>query len=99
MSRIAKAPISIPSGVEVIISGQEVTLKSGTLEANRVFNDFVEIFKEDNLLKSRLAKMEIYCNLYVQKWIVIGIKYSNIKIPFRLKFQFQKIIETDIDCK
>ena len=51
MSRVAKAPISIPSGIEVIISGQEVTLKSGVLEVNRVFNDSVEIFKEENVLR------------------------------------------------
>ncbi|MCY7296939.1 50S ribosomal protein L6 [Alteromonas sp. a30] len=52
MSRVAKAPVEVRSGVEVVIAGQGVTVKgkNGTLE--RVFNDAVEIIQEDNELKA-----------------------------------------------
>jgi large subunit ribosomal protein L6 len=52
MSRVAKAPVEVRSGVEVVIAGQGVTVKgkNGTLE--RVFNDAVEIVQEENQLKA-----------------------------------------------
>lgn len=53
MSRVAKAPVEVRSGVEVVIAGQAITVKgkNGTLE--RVFNDAVEVVQEDNLLKAQ----------------------------------------------
>ncbi len=48
MSRVAKAPVSIPAGVEVKLNGQEVTVKGGKGELTRVFNDAVVISQEDN---------------------------------------------------
>ena len=50
MSRIAKAPVAIPSGVEVIISDQDVIVKSGSSEIKRNFNDKVEILKDNDVL-------------------------------------------------
>lgn len=52
MSRVAKAPVEVRPGVEVLIAGQGVTVKgkNGTLE--RVFNDAVEIIQEENALKA-----------------------------------------------
>jgi len=52
MSRVAKAPVEVRPGVEVLIAGQGVTVKgkNGTLE--RVFNDAVEIIQEEQLLKT-----------------------------------------------
>lgn len=52
MSRVAKAPVEVRSGVEVLIAGQGVTVKgkNGTLE--RVFNDAVEIVQEESVLKA-----------------------------------------------
>ncbi len=50
MSRIAKAPVSIASGVEVSISGQEVTVKGNKGTLTRVFNDAVDVKQEDNTL-------------------------------------------------
>ena len=29
MSRVAKAPVAVPAGVEVTINGQEITVKGG----------------------------------------------------------------------
>ena len=51
MSRVAKAPVSIASGVEVTISGQEVAVKGKNGTLTRVFNDAVEVVQEENTLK------------------------------------------------
>lgn len=52
MSRIAKAPVDILSGVEVTIAGQEITVKGKKGTLSRVFNDAVEVVQEDNQLKA-----------------------------------------------
>lgn len=52
MSRIAKAPVDIVSGVEVSIAGQVVTLKGKKGSLSRTFNDAVEIVQEENQLKT-----------------------------------------------
>ncbi|MCU7554469.1 50S ribosomal protein L6 [Alteromonas sp. ASW11-19] len=52
MSRVAKAPVDIVSGVEISISGQEVSVKGKNGTLNRVFNDAVEIVQEENQLKA-----------------------------------------------
>lgn len=51
MSRIAKAPITLASGVEVTISGQDITVKGSKGTLSRVFNDAVEVVQEENELK------------------------------------------------
>lgn len=58
MSRIAKAPINVPAGVEVTISGQNVKAKGakGTLELN--LNEQVSISQEDNVLKLSAKKAD-----------------------------------------
>lgn len=48
MSRVAKAPVVIPAGVEVKLNGQEITIKGGKGELTRVLNDAVVISQEDN---------------------------------------------------
>lgn len=50
MSRIAKKPISVPSGVEITLDGQSVTVKGpkGVLE-HRI-HDTVEVVREDDAL-------------------------------------------------
>ena len=57
MSRVAKAPVSIASGVEVTISGQEVAVKGKNGTLTRVFNDAVEVVQEENTLKVALVKV------------------------------------------
>ena len=52
MSRIAKAPVDILSGVEITIAGQDVTVKGKKGTLNRVFNDAVEVVQEENQLKA-----------------------------------------------
>lgn len=50
MSRIAKAPIDIPAGVEVTLNGQEITVKGSKGTLNRTINAAVEISQNDNVL-------------------------------------------------
>ena len=48
MSRVAKAPVVLPAGVEVKLNGQEITIKGGKGELTRVLNDAVVVPQEDN---------------------------------------------------
>ncbi|MBT9239821.1 50S ribosomal protein L6 [Vibrio splendidus] len=50
MSRVAKAPVAIPAGVEVKLNGQEVTVKGSKGELTRVLNSAVVIALEENNL-------------------------------------------------
>lgn len=50
MSRIAKAPINIPAGVEVTLNGQEVTVKGSKGTLNSTLNAAVEVSQNDNVL-------------------------------------------------
>ncbi|MDD1784368.1 50S ribosomal protein L6 [Enterovibrio sp. ZSDZ35] len=48
MSRVAKAPVVIPAGVEVKLNGQEITVKGSKGELSRVINNAVVVSQEDN---------------------------------------------------
>ncbi|GAK23012.1 LOW QUALITY PROTEIN: LSU ribosomal protein L6p [Vibrio sp. JCM 19052] len=50
MSRVAKAPVAIPAGVEVKLNGQEITVKGAKGELSRVLNSAVVIAQEENNL-------------------------------------------------
>ena len=50
MSRIAKAPINVPAGVEVTLKGQEITVKGKNGELTRTINDAVEVQVNDNVI-------------------------------------------------
>ncbi|WP_108649087.1 50S ribosomal protein L6 [Dongshaea marina] len=50
MSRVAKAPVQIPAGVEVILSGQEITIKGSNGSMNRTIHDAVVVAKEESAL-------------------------------------------------
>ena len=50
MSRVAKAPVAIPAGVEVKLNGQEVTVKGSKGELTRVLNSAVVIAQEETNL-------------------------------------------------
>jgi len=52
MSRIAKAPVDVVSGVEISITGQQVTVKGKNGSLTRVFNDAVEVVQEEQQLKA-----------------------------------------------
>lgn len=52
MSRIAKTPVDVVSGVEVTIAGQHVTVKGKNGTLSRVFNDAVEVVQEEQQLRA-----------------------------------------------
>jgi large subunit ribosomal protein L6 len=52
MSRVAKAPVDVVSGVEVSIAGQDVTVKGKNGTLSRTFNEQVEVVQEENQLKA-----------------------------------------------
>lgn len=51
MSRIANKPVEIPSGVEVSISGQNISVKGKNGNLSIDINDKVEFTQEDNVIK------------------------------------------------
>lgn len=48
MSRVAKAPVAIPAGVEVSLNGQEISVKGSKGSLTRVINEAVELTVADN---------------------------------------------------
>ena len=50
MSRIANKPVEIPSGVEISVSGQSVSVKGKNGNLSMELNDKVRVKQEDNLL-------------------------------------------------
>ena len=50
MSRIAKMPIELPSGVEAVINGQNINIKGAKGSFDYTINSDVVISKEDNAL-------------------------------------------------
>ena len=51
MSRIAKAPITLPKGVEVKLDGQNVAVKGGKGELKATVHESVAISQEDGALQ------------------------------------------------
>ena len=47
MSRVAKAPVAIPAGVEVTLKGQDITIKGGKGSLNRTLHTDVNVAVED----------------------------------------------------
>ncbi|WP_371374449.1 50S ribosomal protein L6 [Thalassotalea aquiviva] len=48
MSRVAKAPVAIPAGVEVTLSGQDIKVKGPKGELTRTIHSDVVVSQEDN---------------------------------------------------
>jgi len=51
MSRVANKPVELPSGVEVNINGQEVSVKGSKGTLSHTVHASVEVSQEDNVLK------------------------------------------------
>jgi large subunit ribosomal protein L6 len=51
MSRIANSPVEIPSGVEISLSGKELSVKGGKGQMNLTIHELVDISQEGNVLK------------------------------------------------
>jgi large subunit ribosomal protein L6 len=56
MSRVAKAPIAIPAGVQVTLNGQEVTIKGAKGSLSHVVHDAVEVVTEDNVIRTNIRE-------------------------------------------
>ncbi len=50
MSRVAKAPVAIPAGVEVKLNGQDISVKGSKGELSRTINTAVVVKQEENVL-------------------------------------------------
>lgn len=58
MSRVAKSPITLPSGVDVKLDGQSVTVKGSKGELSHTVHGMVEVTQEDGVLKVAPRKEE-----------------------------------------
>jgi large subunit ribosomal protein L6 len=58
MSRIGNSPISLPDGVEVAVSGQDVTVKGPKGSLSRRFNDEITVSVEDGVVTLSRANEE-----------------------------------------
>jgi large subunit ribosomal protein L6 len=56
MSRIANNPVDIPKGVEVSLSGQELSVKGSRGQLNLTIHELVAISKDEDLLKFAAAE-------------------------------------------
>lgn len=59
MSRVAKAPIVIPAGVEVKLNGQEITVKGKKGELSREIHPYVEVKQVENELRFAPSNSEL----------------------------------------
>lgn len=50
MSRIANSPVAIPAGVEVVLKGNEVSVKGGQGQLSHACHESVEVTHNDNVL-------------------------------------------------
>lgn len=64
MSRVAKAPVAVPAGVEVKLNGQVVTIKGKNGELTRTIHDAVEVKQEGQTLT--FAPREGFANAWAQ---------------------------------
>jgi len=53
MSRVAKAPINVPAGVEISVSGQDVKVKGKVGELSYNVNPAVEVVVNDNVVSTQ----------------------------------------------
>ncbi|WP_206483190.1 50S ribosomal protein L6 [Thalassotalea sp. G2M2-11] len=56
MSRVAKAPVTVPAGVTATLSGQDITVKGPIGELSRTINDLVTISQEENVITTTVAE-------------------------------------------
>ncbi|QBG36740.1 50S ribosomal protein L6 [Litorilituus sediminis] len=56
MSRVAKAPVAVPAGVTVTLSGQDITVKGPVGELSQTIHGLVKVSQEENELKTVVAE-------------------------------------------
>lgn len=55
MSRVAKAPVEVPAGVTVTLSGQDIKVKGPLGELSRTIHSLVTVSQEETLIKTTVA--------------------------------------------
>ncbi|WP_440876330.1 50S ribosomal protein L6 [Thalassotalea sp. PLHSN55] len=55
MSRVAKAPVEVPAGVTVTLSGQDIKVKGPVGELSTTINSLVAVSQEENVIKTTVA--------------------------------------------
>jgi large subunit ribosomal protein L6 len=55
MSRVAKAPVVVPAGVTITLSGQDITVKGPVGELSRTIHNFVAVSQEESEIKINIA--------------------------------------------
>jgi large subunit ribosomal protein L6 len=58
MSRIAKAPVAIPSGVDIKLDGNSVTVKGSRGQLSHTFNSVVSVDVSDNVISVKWNKSD-----------------------------------------
>ena len=56
MSRVAKAPVEIPAGVTVTLSGQDIKVKGPIGELSHTIHSLVNVKQEENVLVTTVAE-------------------------------------------
>ncbi|MCP4280639.1 MAG: 50S ribosomal protein L6 [Alteromonas sp.] len=56
MSRVAKAPVTVPAGVTVTLSGQDIKVKGPVGELSRTINALVTVSQEENVIKTTIGQ-------------------------------------------
>ena len=72
MSRVAKAPINVPAGVEISVSGQDVKVKGKVGELSYNVNPAVEVVVEDNVVSTNPR------DGFTDAWAQAGTARANI---------------------
>ena len=72
MSRVAKAPVVVPAGVTITLSGQDITVKGPLGELSRTIHSFVAVSQEENNIVTTIA------NDKKQAWAQAGTARSLI---------------------
>jgi len=58
MSRVAKAPVEVPAGVTITLSGQDIKVKGPVGELSRTINSLVAVSYEDNTITTGVSSEE-----------------------------------------
>lgn len=58
MSRVAKAPVEVPAGVTVTLSGQDIKVKGPVGELSHTVHSLVTVSQEENQIKTTVASDE-----------------------------------------
>ena len=94
MSRVAKAPVDLPKGVEASIAGQLLTVKGSKGSLTQEIHESVEVSNEDNALQFKPTSEEAWA---MAGTMVVGVsegfekKLELVGVGYRAKAQGNKL--------